>query len=68
MSGHHDEQTAEIPEADALEQRRDPVDEPHDPERTTTEPTPDGVEADPADVIEQGIDVPDDDEERDGDA
>lgn len=64
MSGRDDEQTAEIPEADAQEQRREPVEEPHDPERTTTEPMPDGVEADPADVFEQSMDVPFEDEER----
>lgn len=64
MSGHHDEH-AEIPEADALEQRREPVEEPRDPERTTTEPVPDGIEADPADVFEQSIDVPIEEEERD---
>ncbi|WP_313356241.1 hypothetical protein [Microbacterium sp.] len=64
MSGHHDDQSTEIPEADALEQRRDAVEEPHDPERTTTRPLPDGVGADPADVIDQSVDVPVDDDER----
>lgn len=65
MSGHHDDQSTEIPEADALEQRRDAVEAPRDPERTTAHPVPDGVDADPADVIDQSIDVPDDEDERD---
>lgn len=47
--------------ADQLDQRReDWVDAP-DPERTSTEPNADGVEADPADVMEQSIEVPEDD-------
>lgn len=70
MSGQHDGrspdgQSTEIPEADALEQGRDAVEQPEDPERTTTEPLPEGVEADPADVLDQGIDVQADDDARD---
>ena len=62
MSSSQHERTAEVPEADALEQQREPVPEPRDPERTTTEPVPEGVEANPADVAEQSIEVPHDDE------
>lgn len=65
MSGHHDGESIGIPEADAVEQSREAVEEPHDPERTTTHPLPDGVDADPADVIDQSVDVPVDDDERD---
>jgi hypothetical protein len=65
MTDQRDDPTTDIPEADALEQRRDAVEPPHDPEHTASEPVPDGVEADPADVIEQSIDVPADDDDRD---
>lgn len=65
MSGREDGRDADVPEADALDQRRDAVEQPRDPESTTTEPVPDGIEADPADVIEQSIDVPADDDDRD---
>ena len=65
MIGHRDEPTPEVPEADALEQRREPLDDPVDPERTATGPAPDGIEADPADVMDQSIDVPVDDDEGD---
>ena len=65
MSGYQDGPAAEIPEADALDQTREQSEEPHDPERATTDPTPDGVEADPADVVEQSMVVPDDEDERD---
>ncbi|MEE2815756.1 MAG: hypothetical protein VYC96_08800 [Actinomycetota bacterium] len=73
MSGQHDgrspdDRSTEIPEADALEQGRDAVEQPEDPERTITEPLPEGVEADPADVIEQSIDVPVDDDDREEEA
>lgn len=65
MSGYQDGPTDEIPEADALEQTREQAEEPVDPERTVSDPTPDGIHADPADVVEQSIAVPVDDEERD---
>ena len=65
MSSPQHDRTVEVPEADALEQERELVAEPQDPERSTAEPMPDGVEADPADVAEQAIEVPDDDGERD---
>ena len=65
MTDQRHDPTTDIPEADALEQRRDAVEPPRDPERTTTEPVPDGVAANPADVIEQSIDVPADDDDRD---
>jgi hypothetical protein len=64
MSGYQDG-PADIPEADALDQTREQTEEPHDPERTTTDPMPSGVEADPADVVEQSMAVPVDEDERD---
>ncbi|MGF2947922.1 hypothetical protein [Microbacterium alcoholitolerans] len=63
MSGSHDEQPVEVPEADRLDQERELVPEPRDPERTATEPPPDGIEADPADVAEQSIEAAQDDED-----
>lgn len=65
MSGYQDGPTAEIPEADALEQTRELAEEPLDPERTVSDPAPDGIHADPADVVEQSLAVPMDEEERD---
>lgn len=50
-------------EGDRLEQDRELRDDPHDPERTTRRPRPDGVEANPADVAEQAIEVPDDEDD-----
>ncbi|MEV7620882.1 hypothetical protein AB0N59_12170 [Microbacterium sp. NPDC089321] len=67
MSGYPDGPTGEIPEADALEQTREQTEEPLDPERTVSDPAPDGIRADPADVIEQSIAVPLDEEEREAD-
>ncbi|WP_336645624.1 hypothetical protein [Microbacterium sp. USHLN186] len=67
MRDHQDDRV-EVPEADALEQRRDVHEEPHDPEQSVTGPEPEvaaqQLEADPADVAEQSIDVPLDDEEH----
>ena len=57
--------TSWVPEADALEQRRELVEEVDDPERTagTTEPDLTGmIEADPADVRDQTLDVPHEEE------
>lgn len=59
----HDESLDSASEGDQLEQSRDVVDEPHDLEQTTRPPMPGGLEADPADVVEQAIEVPHDDEE-----
>lgn len=67
MSGSHDEQRVEVPEADRQEQERELVSEPRDPERTTTEPAPDGIRANPADVAEQSIEVPEDEDDLLGD-
>ncbi|GAA2890104.1 hypothetical protein [Microbacterium esteraromaticum] len=64
MSGYQDGPTAEIPEADALEQTREQTEEPLDPESTVSDPAPDGIHADPADVVEQSIAVPVDEDER----
>lgn len=51
-------------EGDRLEQQRDLREEPRDPERTTAPPAPGGVEADPADVLEQSIEVQHDEDDE----
>lgn len=53
-------------EADRLEQRREVLEEPRDVEATTSPPSPDPTEADPADVLEQTIEVPVDEEDERG--
>lgn len=63
MSGSQDEQRIDVPEADRLDQERELTPEPHDPERTATEPAPDGISANPADVAEQSIEVPADEDD-----
>lgn len=63
MTGRSDD-LSQAAEGDRLDQRRDPWEEPRDPERTTGQPAPEGVEANPADVVEQTIEVPDDDEDE----
>lgn len=66
MSGYNDD--TQLPEADVSEQHRDVLPEPQDPEQTVSNPVPDGVEADPADVIDQASEVPgvEDEERREG--
>lgn len=51
-------------DADRLEQRRELMEEPRDVEATTSPPSPDQIEADPADVLDQAIEVPDDEEDE----
>ncbi|WP_309128436.1 hypothetical protein [Microbacterium sp.] len=63
MTGRSDD-LSQAAEGDRLEQAREPWEETHDPERTTRSPDVEGVEANPADVAEQTIEVPDDDEEE----
>lgn len=65
MNGRTDDElSSQAAEGDRLEQDRDHWDEPDDPERTASPALPDGVEADPADVVEQSVDVPDDVEDE----
>ncbi len=52
----------EAAEADRMDQERDVLVDPQDPEAAVTSPLPDGVHADPADVLDQSIEVPEDDE------
>lgn len=67
MPDRQDGFSPQAAEGDRLDQQRDAWEEPHDPERATGVSVPDGVEADPADVAEQAIEVPDEeDEEREG--
>ena len=53
--------TAPAAEADRLDQETEVQPHASDPEVAVTSPRPDGVEADPADVIDQSVEVPEDD-------
>ncbi|MFD5225598.1 hypothetical protein ACFWHT_08265 [Microbacterium sp. NPDC058342] len=66
MSDPRDDETIEMPHADRVEQQRDALEEPADPEDVASEPGAGGVEADAADVADQARSVPPADEEREG--
>lgn len=64
MTGDATDAGFDASEGDVQEQRRDPNEEGFDPEATAEATTPDGssTEADPADMQEQFMEVPEDDE------
>jgi len=61
MTRENERPVAEVAEADRIDQEREVLAEAPDPEAATTSPLPEGVEADPADVLDQSIEVPEDD-------
>ncbi len=72
MTANDDEIGLETPDADRLEQAQPLTDDQDDSSAESARPTPGAVvgniDADEADVLEQSIDVPADDDYRDGGA
>lgn len=64
MTGDATDAGLEASDGDVQEQRRDPIEDALDPEQTAEASAPEGssTEADPADVQEQSLEIPEDDE------
>jgi hypothetical protein len=61
MPRENETPSTQAAEADLMDQEREVLVEAPDPEEAVTPPQPDGVQADPADVLDQSIEVPEDD-------